>query len=105
MIDKSKYPKCPECNRTGGVKKWGNTKSGEQRYKCTSCKKTFLGSYKSKQSKSLTKEENYAIFIKWLLCNRHKATDKTERKTTRKEAAETIGISTYKLRKILKGDF
>lgn len=37
--------KCPFCERTDPVKKHGYGKSGYQRYRCQSCKRSFLLDY------------------------------------------------------------
>ncbi len=48
--------KCPYCNKTEDVKKFGKSPTGKQRYRCFSCLKVFQQEYAYAACKPGTKE-------------------------------------------------
>ncbi|AWH88918.1 transposase-like zinc-binding domain-containing protein [Limnobaculum parvum] len=61
---KKDVPICHHCNQSGGIKKYGITQSGHQRYFCRLCKRTFQTGYFYKG-----REQYIAAQIERLLSN------------------------------------
>ena len=60
---------CKHCGQTQQVKRYGNTRSGTQRYRCFDCGRTFVKSYTHKARDPLVKAERRPAPITQLALN------------------------------------
>jgi transposase-like protein len=64
----TRSPSCPHCGRVG-FKRWGRTPSGAQRYRCSSCERTFIaltGTRFARLHKKATLLENARLMREFL---------------------------------------
>jgi transposase-like protein len=78
-------PSCPICQKKSGVKKYGYTNRGLQRYYCGICKRTFTS------SKPIVQYDEDAILDSWINGSENLS-----------QTARRFKISLYRLKKIIR---